>query len=174
MTLPVPSEMTAVVGNYITAAEWNSNVRDAVNFLANPPLFIGYQTVSQSIPNSAFTSITFDSETVDTYNGHSTTSNTSRYTAQVAGWYEVTARCGTSGSSAGKRIINIAVNGSGVWVNEIDPPNTDLLTNTITATVYMNANDYVETQFYQTSGAALSTTVSSLYYPSMSVRWVHA
>jgi len=50
--------------------------------------FHGYQTVIQSVPNIAFTPITFTNEIVDTHGGHSTSSNTSRYTPPISGYYK--------------------------------------------------------------------------------------
>ena len=79
--LPVPIPAAEVPGNFITGALWNANVFNGLTFLLNPPLFAGYQTTGQSIPSGQSpVAITMDTETIDTYGGHSTTTNASRFT----------------------------------------------------------------------------------------------
>lgn len=58
MVLPVPSEMTATVGQILTAAEWNANVQQAVNFLLNKPKARLYISGSYSLGNSTWGQIT--------------------------------------------------------------------------------------------------------------------
>lgn len=174
MTLPVPSESTATVGLVLTASMWNTNVRDGVNYLLNPPVFIGVQTAAQSLVTATFTAITFDTETVDTYGGHSTVTNTSRYVAQVAGWYEVVARAGFAGNATGRRMAAVHVNGSQIRVNETDAVGSVAQSVEITETVFLNVGDYVETDGYQSSGGALNTQTAANFTSTMTVRWVHA
>jgi hypothetical protein len=90
MALSPPSEANWVSGVTASAAFINAQVRDAINFLANPPICACYQTTAQtSIAANTWTPITYTVNKVDTYSGHSTTTNTSRYVAQVPGWYKV-------------------------------------------------------------------------------------
>lgn len=178
MTLPVPTQRTWSVGDIVTAAEMNANTRDAVNFLSNPPICALNQLTTQSIPNNSFTSISFADAggvIVDSYSGHSTTVNPSRYIAQVAGYYLVIGRAGTPGTTDTKRMTCIAVNGTLYRNNEVDSPDADLHTVETVALVHLNALDYVEAQVYQLSGGAISTNVSSTAYgPSIEVIWLHA
>jgi hypothetical protein len=151
---------------------WNGTAWWPVNFA--PPVFVGTQTVAQSIPANAFTSLTMDSEVVDTFNGHSTSTNTSRYTCALAGWYNVVGRYPTSGTANTKRIASIAVNGTGVRNNEIDPSDASLSTVEVTALVFLNVSDYVEVQVLQNTAGALNTNVASGYASTMEVHWLHA
>lgn len=174
MTLPVPTEMTAVVGNILTAAQWNSNVRDGVNFLANPPLFIGYQSAAQSIPNSAFTAISLDTEVADTYGGHSTTTNNSRYVAQVAGWYLGIGQVALAGNASGLRSPALYVNGAAALPQmqaEIAPNGGSTTIVQAVGITYLNVGDYIEVRIDQTSGGALNTVANVSFLAAL---WVHA
>lgn len=88
--LPVPSLAAPAVGFPISQSYLTQQVYNPLTFLLNPPIFAGYQTTGQSIPSGQSpVAITMDSEAIDTYAGHSNTTNSSRYTAQVAGTYKV-------------------------------------------------------------------------------------
>jgi hypothetical protein len=115
---------------------------------------------------------------VDTYGGHSNTTNNTRYTAQVAGWYTI---CGVfwtvSVSSASYiRAVRILVNGAAVKGHEgyaatLSGFETSAVTNT--RDVYLNVGDYVELSGWQGSGGSLGTHIgdnqSCLY-----IRFSHA
>jgi hypothetical protein len=172
--LAVPSEMTAVAGAILTAAQWNSNVRDGVNFLANTPLFMGLQSATQTVANNAFVPVSIDVSVIDTYGGHSTTTNNSRYISQLAGYYQVFARSTFTGNSTGRRIGGIFLNGSAYRNSENDPIGTNVKTISVSDFVFLNVGDYIESQVFQTSGAGLALTNSTGYTSSLSARWVHA
>ena len=173
MTLPVPSQRTWATSDVVTAAMMNANVRDAVNFLTGKPIAQLHQTNPQSIPNSAFTAIAFDTTDVDSYSGHSNTTNNSRYTAQVAGWYSVYGAIEWTANGTGRRITSISVNGSeiGTCRGETQASATNLVTTESESLVHLNAGDYVEIQGFQSSGAALNTAPTPV---RMTVVWVHA
>ncbi|NUQ98871.1 MAG: hypothetical protein HOY79_20700 [Streptomyces sp.] len=173
--LPVPNPRTAVAGEFETAAYFNM-FRDAVNFLANKPMAEVYQAASQSIPNGAFTAITMDSTILDTNGQHSNTTNNSRFTCQVAGWYSVSGGIGFLTNATGARGAVIYKNGAALSQS----------TGTITAAspaihvatagdflVQLAVGDYVELFGFQSSGGALGTAGSG-YYPYLYVRWDHA
>lgn len=170
--LPVPNPRTATAGEFETAAYMNA-FRDALNFALNPPEAVVFQTTVQSLPNSTFAAISFDSTTVDTYGGHSNTTNNTRYTAQVAGWYWCAAQvCYDNTSSTGARQTFLAKNGTRI--------NTAFQCSLGTATsqgvsvgqlVQLNVGDYVEVQGWQSSGGALNTFSAQ---SSLSVDWRHA
>jgi len=134
------------------------------------------QTSNQSIPHGAWTAVNFDTEDVDSHGGHSTSVNTSRYTATVAGWYEVIGRGGFASNSTGHRGVRIhkngsVVNGSG---NYFQTTTSDVWSNIGSAQVHLNGTtDYVETAVIQDSGAALNTSASAGdVAPSMSVKLI--
>lgn len=175
MTLPIPSEMTAAVGQVLTAAAWNTMVRDAVNYLLNPPIFIGYQSVSQSLATSSFTSVSLDAEVVDPYGGHSTTTNNSRYISQIAGWYLLLGQVNYPSNATGLRANRFAINGAATTapLNEVElgtnPSGAAIVPNF--ALQFLNVGDYAELQAFQNSGGALSLSSNNSFFAAL---WVHA
>lgn len=119
------------------------------------------QTVAQSIPNNAFTAMTFSTEEFDSHNGHSTSLNTSRYTAQRAGKYVFNGGPSFGPNATGGRGTWWAKNGTAVNGSQILIPNNGagLSTNVPGRGVFvdMAINDYVELFAYQNSGGALSS-----------------
>lgn len=174
MTLPVPSQRTWAVGDIVTAAEMNANVRDAVNFLANPPVFLGKQTVGQAIATSTNVNVTLDTEVVDTYSGHSTTTNTDRYTAQVAGYYLCIGSINYPTNATGRRANQFEVNGTVVQTAEV-AVNPNAGTGDLNvALLFLNVGDWVGMVAFQSSGASLTLTTSSPTQSFMACLWVHA
>lgn len=177
--LPVPVLATEVPGNFLTAALWLANVVNALTFALNPPDFMGHQTATQSIANTTWTALTVDAETVDTYGGHSTTTNTSRYVGQVAGYYQVSGVSAWAASSTGGRGAAIALNGTRMIGHAAFAMAAAAATPSAIATptreVFLNGTtDYVEVQGYQASGGALATTAGVDVTSSLYVRWSHA
>lgn len=173
----LPSFRTWVTGEIVTAAELNSNVRDAGNFFLSWPVFEGRQTVAQSLTNNTSTPITLDTEDIDTDNGHSTVTNTSRYVGATAGRFEVCGKVGFASNATGTRVAwlaknGTAINGSGTQVSAAAGGAVTLLP-TPRMTVTLNGTtDYVEVLGVQTSGGALNTDVTTLDQSILSVRMV--
>jgi hypothetical protein len=176
--LPVPATATAAPGNFITAALWNAQVRDAVGFLLNPPMFQGTQlTPMNSTAAGIWVSMAIDGETIDSYGGHSTTTNNDRYVAQVAGYYEVIGSVTYIANASGTRGARIAVNGAAVQgsAQMIFPSggSTDTSVGTVARVVFLNVGDYVSVQGWQSSGGTLNTKVDSDLASSLYVCWKH-
>lgn len=173
--LPLPQQRTWNVGDTVTAAMLNANVRDAVNFLLNPPLFIGTQGTPQSIPNGAWTGINIDTVQYDTYGGHNLPGYPSRYYPQVPGVYRVSGQADFTNNSNLFRSIKVQIDGGAyqfgkVQVQALNGYDTGLSTS---VDVYLNVGDFVEIAVYQFSGAALSLNNID-GPPRMSVVWCHA
>lgn len=135
------------------------------------------QTVAQTLTTATFTAINFDTEDVDYDAAHSTVTNTSRYTAQTAGYYLVSGIAGFVGNATGARYTAIYVNGSPINGTEqgfTTVPNADTLQIPTPGTlVYLNAGDYVQLVAYQSSGGNLNTHVAAAaFQPIMNVLWV--
>lgn len=176
--LPVPVPRTFSVSEVETAAYFNS-LRDALNYLINPPLAVLYQGVVQSIPNSAFTPVTFDTTLTDTYGAHSNVTNNSRYTAQVAGWYDLDAGFSLSASNTtGARDGQWAKNGSAITTPGAGIVIGGSASNTATLPmpglqVFLSVGDYVELWVFQNSGGAINSNIAT-FTSYMSIRWAHA
>lgn len=165
--------MTASAGAILTAAEWNTNVRDAVNFLTAPPLCVMRQTSVQPLPASAFTALLFDTEDIDRDNGHSISTNTSRYTAQTAGWYEIQSSItwAATGLNPGYCGIVLRVNGATLFAYSLIEVSTgNGLGQTTSATYYCNVGDYIESCAANgTTGASNSSVAAP--QPRTQLRW---
>ncbi len=176
-TLPVMR--TWVAGALVTAADMNSNVRDAGNFLLARPLAHLRQTAAQSIPNGAVTPILWDTEDLDRDNGHSTVTNTSRYTAQTPGYYWTSYTLPWAASAAGRRYGRLRTNGTDTSANALSysaqtTPGAALAGGVTGGGVqYLNGTtDYIELCAFQDSGGALGLYVGIDAVPRFSLLWV--
>jgi hypothetical protein len=163
--LPVPALTAASPSDFDTGAWWNQNVFTPLTFMLNQPIFVAVQTITQSLASGAWTAINLDQEVTDTYGGHSTTANTSRFTAQVAGWYTVSGVTTWPNNATGTRGARIHVNGSPVQgaAQTVAAVTSGSFTGCMTPVraVFLNVGDYVEVGGFQSSGGALSTGVAS-------------
>jgi hypothetical protein len=160
----------------LTAAQLNTYLSNAVSFFLAPPLALLRQTVAQSVPTGAFTALTMDTEDLDRDGGHSTTTNTSRYTAQTAGYYLCSGLVGWSSSATGRRATRWQVNGSAT--NASDAIFAAVIASAInvvppTKPIFLNVGDYLEMAAFQDSGGALLTAVAvGSDQPGSSILWV--
>lgn len=177
---PLAAVSTWFSNQLVNAAKIQANITDPLNDLntrttnpLNPPLAMLYQNTAQSVPNAAFTAITWDTEVADTHNGHDLITNPTRYTSQIAGWYEVDGQISWAPNATGRRIASIFVNGAelGYTRDEIVPTATagTSLSCKATALVFLNVNDYVEIRGFQSSGGALNTAVTPT---RVNINWV--
>lgn len=159
MVLPAPTQDTFTVGEILTAALMNKNVRDAVDFLQSPPFAVLWQNTAQSIPNNNATPINFDSEIIDSYGGHSNTTNPAQYKPQVPGYYFILGAGWFSANATGYRRLDLYVNGVTVtpqWQTTESAFSTGAGMQ-VCGFQYMNVGDYLQLQGTQNSGGALST-----------------
>lgn len=140
----------------------NLHWRDVLRWLRYPPTARLHTTgTTQTIPAGTWTSINFNAESLDNYSGHSTSTNTSRYTCQRAGLYYVygLAAVAEPASSAGYRASRLLVNGTTAYAGTSCPPATTSTAGTAlpaVAQLRLAVGDYVELQMIQTQGTALS------------------
>lgn len=175
-TAPIP--VTEVPGNYQTSALWNAQVRAMADwaFGTGVPRFKGYATTTQSIPNGTTSvAVALDSEVYDSDGGHSTVSNTSRYTVQVAGVYAVFGTLCYGTNSTGARSLSIWVNGNfinGDTIQGTPPSGASWTGNIAVLTGSLAVGDYIELATWQTSGAAFGTNVNTQFGPMLSCYWI--
>lgn len=129
------------------------------------PIFLARQTVATTLTTGTNTSITFTTHDTDTAGGHSTVTNTSRYTCQVTGQFIAVGLISYVTNVTGSRGAQFYVNGSPLSA-------TRTLLNTSTGTgslpagittgrlVSLTAGDYIELLGLQNSGGNLATSVS--------------
>ena len=135
------------------------------------------RTTSQSLTASVWTATLFDAEDIDAANGHSTTTNTSRYTAVAAGKYRITGAVSfTWASGTADFGVGFRKNGSGTGIVGLVSGSTNILYTQPAAAGYIVAptvyvalavGDWVE-QIVYCSG----TTPSAAANTQMGVEWV--
>ena len=173
----VPAPHTFVDGVYSTS-EANTYIRDPLLFLMRPPTARLRQLVGQTLTNGVFTAITFTTHDVDQDwaggSGHSDSVNTSRYTANYAGWYLCTGGVSFAVSAAGNRGAYWYVNGTAVnAVESIGASAAAINFGTVARgeLVYLNVGDYVELFGYQSSGGVLNTQISGSTGSTANLMW---
>jgi hypothetical protein len=172
----VPSPRTWTAGELVTAAYMNG-LRDALNFLLNPPVGEFQQTVAQSVATGSWTDLTFDGETIDSDNAHSTVTNTPRYTVQTPGMFQFSGGGSWAlNASAVRRGARWSLNGAAVTQGDtVGPGVVNLSSNVVARTIklLLVVGDFVTLQGFQDTGGALLTQVAGSQ-SSMSVVWMHA
>lgn len=125
------------------------------------PTFVGcylQRSANQSIANNTVTSVTWDTETLDTDAFHSTSTNTDRITipSGKAGKYMVGFTLTYTGTSTGIRVGQIRKNGTSVSqtnVQSVSGNGNTVLTKT--HVINLAVGDYLDLQAYQNSGGNL-------------------
>lgn len=173
--LAPPTPAQVVPGQFVTGALWNANVYNGLNFLKDRPLFIGQQQIVQSVANGTWGVITLDTEIVDTYGGHSTVSNTSRYTCQVAGWYRVGGRAAFAANGTGSRGARVHLNGNFLIGGAVLVGSGTLAgVPEVNHILQLAVGDYVEIAGGQNAGGSLSTLYANESASMMYVIWEHS
>jgi hypothetical protein len=155
----VPGTRTWTAGERPSASLLNTELRDSLDFLLNPPACHVYDGAGVVLTNATSTLITWSAELFDTDTMHSTSSNTSRIVFTTAGTYcikinlsvpaatytvfTINARLNAAGSSSGGTSLRTeafddhTMQNIGTWVWERP----------------FSAADYIEFFVTQTSGA---------------------
>lgn len=169
---------TPVAGTPISSSLYGIPVAGDIPILAQPPLAKMRNSTTQSIATATVTALTWDTEDYDTVGGHSTSSNTSRYTCQTgyAGYYRLNGTVWWAGSAAGSyRRCLFSVNGSTVAGScNSEPPVAGIISVISSTIVFLNVGDYVECDAQQDSGGALSTTGTGSTQSWFEVQWIHS
>ena len=163
MTLPQPSPRPWDPGDIGSVTLLNEQVRDAFGYLLGEPLFVARQNTAQSIANSLvpFTPLTWDYTVVDTFNGHSTVTNPTRYTVPFAGVWLFYGHAAFTSNATGRRLSQIWQNGTSQVQTEVNPVATPGVTDVWNWWVGpASPGDFFEFAVYQSSGAALNTWAS--------------
>lgn len=170
--ISVPANATSIGSGQIT-----NELGPPINLLLAPPLFVGEQHTSQSIPNAAWTAVTLDTNVEDSASGHSTTVNPTRYTAQIAGWYLLAGSIFLNSYTASfLAAVRIQINGAALPRSEqqtLVPAGATATLAVATTYAYLNVGDYVELGAYQSSSVALTLEPNSNAYSFMSAKLDH-
>ncbi len=131
-----------------------------------------FNSAAITLTTTTVTALTFDSERWDTNTMHSTSSNTDRLTAKVAGKYLVQGYAGFSANAAGERQLRIDKNNTSIEAAEqrsaVGAGATEYMV--VSALVDMAVNDYVQLKAYQTSGGNLNVVAQAEVSPQFSMQ----
>lgn len=175
---------TAIPSGGLITSAWMNNVTSMVNFLgassvtAGKDLFMGRQTVAQTISNATITALTFTTEDIDVADGHSNSTNPSRYTAKAAGKYRLTGSISVPANLAAQQMVGyyykngslISTGTKGVfYVANYASAEQQMIMPTIYTS--LAAGDYVELMVLKPTGF---TTDVSMSQSTFGVEWVGA
>jgi hypothetical protein len=118
-----------------------------------------YKSAVQSINNSTWTALTFDTENFDTNTFHDNSTNNTRLTIPTGkgGYYSIGGNIVFAGNATGIRAVGIYKNGSAfVYVSGIPGGVASDIRANFAYVMSLTAGDYVEVYALQTSGGALN------------------
>jgi len=138
----------------------------------NGPAFSAYKSgANQSLTGNTYTKITFDTEEFDTNSAYDSVTNY-RFSPQVAGYYQISAKVDLSGSASSRNLISIYKNGAifktGGDLGGISPSTFGA---TVSTVIYLNGStDYVEIYCYCASAFAANSGISATYFSGALIR----
>ena len=156
---------TWAAGDEITASRLNEQLRDNMLELRAAPTCRVRRATAQTITSQAepMTGISFTSEDFDVRGWHSTSTNPTRVTPDVAGLYLVATTIEFMPNATGARSVRIGVNGLAIPQGLSQVTHQAVVTGvptnvSTTAVVVLNGTtDFIEVGVSQTSGADLNT-----------------
>jgi hypothetical protein len=122
------------------------------------PVFSAYSTAYTSLPNGAWTKISFDTKEFDTANCYSTSTNI--FTPTVAGYYQINASCSVNapGNQFNTGIAIYKNNSSFKQGNFVSNNTNGARESVVAAIIYFNGStDYVDIRVYQDQGSTQQT-----------------
>jgi hypothetical protein len=154
------TEATWTDGEEATAALFNSNIRNAILMLANPPVFrISVPATGTSVPPSTWTAITNMTAQFDTWNGLG--SSTSTWTCPLAGLYVLGGAANyPTEATAFNASTSIMVTSGGTttrWLGQQASALSPI--STVLRHVRLNAGDTVQLGAYHNYSSALTTGI---------------
>jgi hypothetical protein len=170
--------------NYIVLSDGDGNPRgyfDGSGILNVPakvlspnlqgPTFSAYPSANQSISDSTWTKVTYDTEEYDTNSNFAS----SRFTPTVAGYYQVNARVVFNGFALNQTILAIRTNGTeSKRLMQIPNSVSSSVCPMGSALIYLNGStDYIEIYIFQNSGSSqsiLGTYSAETYFQAVMVR----
>lgn len=156
-------------GGIIYASDMNRALRGGPE---KPLVILRNSTVTSVANNSVTTGLPWDTEVEDTHGWHSTSSNTSRVTPNVAGWVRLTSIIHFAGNATGRRAAVAKLNGGTANYGEIKAATSASGVATIIIRDFEvnGSTDYLEVFGFQDSGGALNTADTTNTY--LAVEWL--
>lgn len=122
-----------------------------------------------TIPTGVVTALAFDIIRVQEGLLHSTTTQNTRFTAPISGFYKIGASIQWPAALVGIRQLQIMLNGVTVIASRVDFAQAvaAIQDQIITGAYYLNPGDYLEIVVYQNSGGPLVIPVTANYSPEV-------
>ena len=163
----IPSPRTWAAGEEVTASLVNLHLRDALNFLLNPPMVEAFNagTGNNGLASGAWTRLTFDSESWDTDTMHDLITNPWKLTFVTGGVYEIETHVEWAANATGVRAIELEINNATgtqngtLAIDDDRRPATSAAVATTTQIVKRYkavAGDFASVFGFQNSGAGLN------------------
>jgi len=127
-----------------------------------------YHNAAQSIAKDTVTTLSFNTESLDTDTIHDNSTNNNRLTCKTAGLYQINATIGFAAGTGGERTIVIRLNGTTSIGHFAQYSSNAVIANL--STIYnLSVNDYIEVVAYITGPATLNVTNDGVRYPVFSM-----
>ena len=120
---------------------------------------LAVNSASQSIPNSALTTLTFNTEITDNDAIFDVSTDNTKFICKTAGVYLIRGMVLFGVNSTGERILNIGQNNRSVAQASTPSTTSGTADVIVTTIVKLSVNDYIQLRAKQTSGGALSTFI---------------
>lgn len=170
--MPYTDPGAVTTGTTITST-WGNAVRNAEQYLANPPACRVYHNAAQSHTTGTEISLAFNSERFDTDSMHDPVTNNSRITFTTAGLYQITGCLEWTANTTGLRYAVIRLNGVTNLCVVTNNASSSLTTDIVVSTLWKAAaGDYVELRAWQNSGATLNIAAGIASTPEFMAVWV--
>ena len=158
MTVPYSVPPTAVAGQPLAAATWNTKIRDSIESIARPPSCSVYRNTDQLVGNAGAVSVVAFSGVTAQTDAFWNASSTSRLTcpAGLAGKYLFQACPIWAINGTGGRYQAVLKNGAPVWSTNSGGSAAWYTQGQISCVVDLQVGNWVELGVYQNSGAALN------------------
>lgn len=162
-TLTVNGQIeVATIGNGLKFPDGSVQTTAASSATLGYPKCRVFNSTSVSIATSTATVLSFDSESFNSNNNHSTTINPSRLTCQTAGTYLIGGQVVFATNGNGSRLADIKLNGATVIASQKTLSATSSPAMVHVVTLYqLNVGDYVELEATQSSGGGLNVQAGS-------------
>jgi predicted enzyme related to lactoylglutathione lyase len=158
----------------VAPSSWGDQVRNALDWLRNPPKCLVYNSAAIAVPTNTETALTFNSERFDTDTMHSTSVNTGRITFTTAGTYLVggSIRWADAASTAAQRLA-IRLNGTTKITEALNNhANNGGSPLEVGGRLYpFSAGDYIELVAYQNTGGTINVTATGNQSPEFWAIW---